>query len=73
MYSFRENWGINLTICSTVPRLSLWLLPNLPKSKVLFQCHSEIRCQQFMAPWNGFHSLAKEKYIGLIRPRSTSP
>ena len=42
MYSFRENWEINLTICHTVPRLNPQLSTISVKSKVMFQCRSEI-------------------------------
>ena len=42
MYSFRENWEINLGICHTVPRFNPQLFTISLKSKVLFQCRSEI-------------------------------
>ena len=42
MYSFRGNWEINLRICHTVPHFNLQLFPISLKSKVLFQCRSEI-------------------------------
>ena len=42
MYSFRENWEINLRICHTVPRFNPQLFTISLKSEVLFQCRSEI-------------------------------
>ena len=42
MYSFRENWEINLRICHTVPHFNLQLFTISLKSKVLFQCCSQI-------------------------------
>ena len=42
MYSFRENWEINFTICHTVPRFTPQLSTISLKSNALFQCHSEI-------------------------------
>ena len=42
MYSFRENWETNLRICLSVPRFNLLLFTISLKSKVLFQCRSEI-------------------------------
>ena len=40
IYSFIENWEINLRICHTVPRFKLLTISL--KLKVLFQCCSEI-------------------------------
>ena len=42
MNSFWENWEINLRICHTVPRFNPLLFTISPKSKVHFQCCSEI-------------------------------
>ena len=42
MYSFRENWKINLTIWHTLPHFNLWLFTISVKSKVFFQCCSGI-------------------------------
>ena len=42
MYSFRENWEINPRICHTVPRFNPLLFTVSLKSKVFFQCRSEI-------------------------------
>ena len=42
MYSFRENWEINLRICHTVLRFSPSLFTISQTSKILFQCRSEI-------------------------------
>ena len=42
MYSFRENWEINLRICYTDPGFNPLLFTISLKSKVFFQCRSEI-------------------------------
>ena len=42
MYSFRENWKINLTVYHTVPCFNPQLFTISVKSKVIFQCSSEI-------------------------------
>ena len=42
IYSFKENWELNLRICHTVPRFNPYFFKISLKSKVLFQCRSEI-------------------------------
>ena len=47
MYSFRENWEINLRVCHTVAHFSRYLFTISLISKVLFQCRSEITWPTF--------------------------
>ena len=75
MYSFKENWEINLTIWHSVPRFNPSLFTISVKSKVLFRCLSEITRPTVDGSWHGFHLLDSERWIQLIPPRvrRTSP
>ena len=75
MYSYRENWEINLRICHTVPLLaSIRTCLQLHWNRKYFSSAVLRLCGRlFMGPWHGFHLLDWERYIGLIPRRRTSP
>ena len=75
MYSLREKWEISLSIWHTVPRFNPSLFTISFKSKVLFQCHSEITWSTVDSSlaWFLFIWLGKVNKLGLLLHKGPLP